>query len=59
MKQILKHTQYHIYWDEINKSVYVKDNLKVRHLNELRYLLIRNHFYYNNIIIGIHYNGEW
>lgn len=52
MEQILKHLRYHIYWDFYNEIVYVRDNVKTRHINELRYELKKAGYNYKNLIIG-------
>lgn len=58
MEEILKNLKYHIYYDRQNKIVYIRDNVKVNHLNEIRMWLICSGYIYDNIIIGINYDGE-
>ena len=56
--RILKNLNYPIYWDEENKTVYVRSNLKVKHINGIRLWLISSGFNYKNLIIGQHFEGE-
>lgn len=59
MEQILNNLIYHIEYDKDKKIVYVRNNVKVRHLEQLRLWLISSGIEYNNIIIGKNYDGEY
>lgn len=59
MEQILNNLIYHIEYDKDKKIVYVRGNVKVRHLEQLRLWLISSGIEYNNIIIGKNYDGEY
>lgn len=58
MKQILTDTKFNVYWDFVDKVVYVRDTVKVSEIDALRRLLISRGYIYKNLIIGKNYNGE-
>lgn len=59
MKRILNNLIYLIEYDEINQIVYVRDNIKTKHIEEIRLWLISSGIIYKNIIVGRNYDGEY
>ena len=51
-KELIKIRQYHIYYDKINKCIYVDVPFPVRHMKKLRDRLDYIKIEYFNIIIG-------
>ena len=58
MKMICEKLHIPIYWNEENRTIYVRANIKVRDLSWLRNYFYKNGYYFKNLIIGKNYDGE-
>ena len=56
MEKIETDLIYNIYFNENNKTIYITDSVKVKHLPKIRFWLIDNGYYFKNIIIGQPYD---
>ncbi len=51
-ERILLNLKYEIYWEEDSKTVFILSPVKVKHLEDIKYQLLYNGYYYKNLIIG-------
>jgi hypothetical protein len=50
--RILLNLKYEIYWYKDSSTALILSPVKVKHLEEIKYQLLYNGYYYKNLIIG-------